>query len=165
MGGMVAQLVALEHGVRSLALIASSPGPGAGCAPPTDAYIEAASELAFTAALDAGDIVAGMAHLLAGHRYPVGTPVSHGSPPATRHAAAVESTPSWHDRLRRLEVPTLIVHGTVDPLFPLDHARLLGDLIAGSEVLELEGMGHEVNDGLAAEIASRLVDHVVAAEG
>jgi pimeloyl-ACP methyl ester carboxylesterase len=43
-----------------------------------------------------------------------------------------------------LDVPTLVIHGTEDPLFPLPHGRTLARLIPGAELLVVDGMGHEL---------------------
>jgi pimeloyl-ACP methyl ester carboxylesterase len=48
-------------------------------------------------------------------------------------------------RLSRLEgLSTLVVHGTADPLFPLDHGRALADAIPGARLIELRDVGHHL---------------------
>jgi pimeloyl-ACP methyl ester carboxylesterase len=47
-------------------------------------------------------------------------------------------------RLGEVTVPTLVVHGTDDPLFPLGHGELLAKEIPGAELLVLDGVGHQV---------------------
>ena len=46
--------------------------------------------------------------------------------------------------LREIRVPTLVIHGTEDPLFPFAHALALRDEIPGAELLPLEGVGHQM---------------------
>jgi pimeloyl-ACP methyl ester carboxylesterase len=41
-------------------------------------------------------------------------------------------------------LPTLVLHGTADPLFPLAHGRALADEIPGARLLALEGVGHQL---------------------
>jgi pimeloyl-ACP methyl ester carboxylesterase len=41
-------------------------------------------------------------------------------------------------------LPTLVVHGTADPLFPVEHGRALAAAIPGARLLEVEGMGHQL---------------------
>ena len=48
------------------------------------------------------------------------------------------------DPLSSIRVPTLVIHGTADPMFPLEHGRALADEIPGAELLVLEGAGHGV---------------------
>jgi len=44
---------------------------------------------------------------------------------------------------RRIRAPTLVVHGTDDPLFPLPHGEALAATIPGARLMVIEGMGHE----------------------
>jgi len=46
--------------------------------------------------------------------------------------------------LDEIGVPTLVVHGTEDPLFPFPHAEALAAEIPGAVLLPLEGVGHQV---------------------
>jgi pimeloyl-ACP methyl ester carboxylesterase len=46
-------------------------------------------------------------------------------------------------RLGAITAPTLVVHGTEDPLFPYGHAVALAREIPGAELLALEHTGHE----------------------
>jgi pimeloyl-ACP methyl ester carboxylesterase len=54
----------------------------------------------------------------------------------------VESEP-WRGHLGDLALPTLVIHGDDDPLFPLPHGQALAREIPGAELLVLEGVGHE----------------------
>jgi pimeloyl-ACP methyl ester carboxylesterase len=64
----------------------------------------------------------------------------------------------------RIDVPTLVVHGTADRILPIDAtARRLPDLIADCTLVEVEGAPHgmlwthadEVNEALLAFVADR----------
>lgn len=48
------------------------------------------------------------------------------------------------DRLNEIKVPTLVVHGKQDPVFPLDHGQALQKAIPGAELLIMEKAGHEL---------------------
>jgi pimeloyl-ACP methyl ester carboxylesterase len=54
------------------------------------------------------------------------------------HDAETRSRPP----LSTLAVPTLVVHGTLDPLFPPAHGAALANQIPGAELLTLEDVGH-----------------------
>ena len=41
-------------------------------------------------------------------------------------------------------IPTLVLHGSADPMFPPAHGRALADQIPGARFVELEGVGHEL---------------------
>jgi pimeloyl-ACP methyl ester carboxylesterase len=46
--------------------------------------------------------------------------------------------------LDAIAAPTLVIHGTEDPLFPIAHGEALAREIPEARLLPLEGMGHEV---------------------
>jgi pimeloyl-ACP methyl ester carboxylesterase len=68
----------------------------------------------------------------------------------TRDLAAVEnhelmaSGPSPEGSLADIAVPTLVVHGAADPLFPVGHGEHLARSIPGATLLVLDDVGHEV---------------------
>jgi pimeloyl-ACP methyl ester carboxylesterase len=65
--------------------------------------------------------------------------------------------------LQGLQVPTLIVHGTQDPQFPLDHATAMAAVIPGATLIRREGVGHERPPQLMGELADAIVAHTAAA--
>ncbi|WP_328408398.1 alpha/beta fold hydrolase [Nocardia sp. NBC_00403] len=50
----------------------------------------------------------------------------------------------WRDRLGKIVAPTLVLHGTEDPLFPIGHGRALAAEIPGARLLAMEHTGHEI---------------------
>jgi pimeloyl-ACP methyl ester carboxylesterase len=46
--------------------------------------------------------------------------------------------------VHRIRAPTLVVHGSADPLFPLPHGRALAGAIPDATLLVVPGMGHQV---------------------
>jgi fermentation-respiration switch protein FrsA (DUF1100 family) len=50
----------------------------------------------------------------------------------------------WRERLGEVSAPTLVLHGTEDPMFPYGHALALAHEIPGARLVPLEGTGHEV---------------------
>jgi pimeloyl-ACP methyl ester carboxylesterase len=47
-------------------------------------------------------------------------------------------------RLSSITAPTLVIHGTADPMFPIGHGEALAEEIPGASLLTLEGAGHGV---------------------
>lgn len=47
-------------------------------------------------------------------------------------------------RLGEVKAPTLVLHGTNDPLLPYGHAEALAREIPGAHLLPLERVGHEM---------------------
>lgn len=60
----------------------------------------------------------------------------------TNHFLLEDAWPADAD-LGRIAAPTLVLHGTADPLFPLEHGRALARLIPGAQLVELPGVGHQ----------------------
>ena len=49
--------------------------------------------------------------------------------------------------LASVTAPTLVIHGSDDPLVQLECGKDTADAIPGAELLIIEGMGHEVPPG------------------
>lgn len=59
-----------------------------------------------------------------------------------QHFRAVAISGSRYDRLKRLNLPTLVIHGTNDQIFPLEHGKKLVELIPNAKFIWLDGVGH-----------------------
>jgi pimeloyl-ACP methyl ester carboxylesterase len=63
-------------------------------------------------------------------------------------------------RLGEVRAPTLVLHGTEDPLFPIAHGEALAAEIPGARLLPLEGMGHQVPPRpLWDEVVAAILEH------
>jgi pimeloyl-ACP methyl ester carboxylesterase len=56
-------------------------------------------------------------------------------------------------------VPTLVIHGSADPMFPLEHGETLADEIPGARLLTLEDAGHGVDRADWETIVRAIVEH------
>ena len=54
---------------------------------------------------------------------------------------------------------TLIIHGTEDPLIPVDHGLYLHQNIPNAKKLIFEGVGHEIPDELLEEIITAMLEN------
>jgi pimeloyl-ACP methyl ester carboxylesterase len=63
---------------------------------------------------------------------------------STKNHWLLEGAEPLRPRLGEIAAPTLILHGTEDPLFPFGHAEALAAEIPGAHLLPLEGVGHEM---------------------
>jgi pimeloyl-ACP methyl ester carboxylesterase len=162
MGGALAQVMALDHGERvaSLTLIATSPaGPGDDDLPPmTDAgraAFEAMEEPDWSDRTAAIDYLTELSRALASPAHPFDEDAvralfaravdrTTNVESSMKNHYAAEGTARWRERLPELDVPTLVIHGSEDPVFPLGHGEALAHEIPGAELLVLEGMGHEL---------------------
>jgi pimeloyl-ACP methyl ester carboxylesterase len=80
-------------------------------------------------------------------------------PPGTRRQlAAIAASRIAPSVLARLEIPTLVVHGSDDPLLPAAHGRRLARLIPGAKLLLVEGLGHEFPPGVWPLVVPAIAD-------
>jgi pimeloyl-ACP methyl ester carboxylesterase len=73
-----------------------------------------------------------------------------------RQWAAARADGSRVERLKTIRVPSLVIHGLGDALVQPEHGRDTAANIPGAELVEIPGMGHD----LEGAISGMLVDHV-----
>src|SRR5262249_37908843 len=174
-GGAFAQLLALEFPGRvlSLVLISTSPAtPGQrGLPSATERY----QRFLANATVDWSDeesvveYLVGYARVLAGGerrfdeaavRELVRCDVerAHNIASSENHGLLAEGdVPS--EPLSSIPVPTLVIHGTADPMFPPEHGNALAEEIRGARLLPLDGAGHGVEKTDWETIARAILAH------
>jgi pimeloyl-ACP methyl ester carboxylesterase len=65
--------------------------------------------------------------------------------------------------LSSIAVPTLVIHGTADPMFPDGHGEALAEEIPGARLLRLKDAGHGVERPDWETIVRVIIDHTAAA--
>jgi pimeloyl-ACP methyl ester carboxylesterase len=78
---------------------------------------------------------------------------------AARQLRAILASGSRKERLRALNVPTLVIHGTVDPLVPPLHGKDTAASIPGAKLLMIEGMGHALPIPMWPQIIDAIAKH------
>jgi pimeloyl-ACP methyl ester carboxylesterase len=68
------------------------------------------------------------------------------------------------ESLSSIEAPTLVIHGTADPMFPFPHGEALADEIPTARLLPLEGAGHGVERTDWEIITEAIATHTAASE-
>jgi pimeloyl-ACP methyl ester carboxylesterase len=77
----------------------------------------------------------------------------------TNHFALDDDAPEGSS-LGLIDVPTLVLHGTHDPLFPLEHGKALAEGIPGARLIELEEVGHQMPPaGTWPLVVRALIEH------
>ncbi|MBB3051159.1 pimeloyl-ACP methyl ester carboxylesterase [Prauserella isguenensis] len=67
--------------------------------------------------------------------------------------------------IRRITTPTLVVHGSHDPLFPLPHGEALAAAIPDARLLVVDGMGHQFPPPSTwKQFVSTLLEHTEGAQ-
>lgn len=168
MGGMIAQAVAIRHPdrVKSLVSIMSTTGS-------TDVPPPTAEAMAILMATPPPEREAVIEQSVKAERV-IGSPAYPADPEVVRERAARLFDRSFHpagaarqmaaiaahgDRgpaLRTLDVPSLIIHGKADPLVPVAGGIDTHEALSGSELMLIEGMGHNLPPELWEEIADAI---------
>jgi pimeloyl-ACP methyl ester carboxylesterase len=174
-GGAFSQLLALDFTDRvlSLVLISTSPAtPGdRGLPPPTEEFgrYVATAEVDWSDSESVVEYLVGYSRVLNGGRRSFDEVACREfvrrDVERARNVAALQNhnTISDDDRSREplssIKVPTLVIHGTADPMFPLRHGEVLAEEIPGAALLPLEGAGHGVFEADWEIIVAAILDH------
>ncbi|KAG5500485.1 hypothetical protein JKF63_03579 [Porcisia hertigi] len=74
-----------------------------------------------------------------------------------RQAAAVLRAPSRANGLSKLKCPTLIIHGTKDPLIPVANGYRLAELVPNAKLVIFPRLGHDLPLALLKTIADEVL--------
>ena len=159
MGGMIAQTIAIRHPARVLSLISiysttgnpelPKPKPEAiqVLVTPTPSEREEYIEYQF-----------GVRKIISGPGFPVDEKWARKImaqsydrcfyPPGTaRQLLAILTQTDRRAALASVKAPTLVIHGTDDPLVTVEGGKDTAKAIPGSELMLIEGMGHDIPHG------------------
>ncbi len=168
-GGMVCQAAALLHPERvgSLTLVSTTPGPDSRL-PEGDPSVFDGLDRPIETDEDFVAVQVDFCRAVAGSRFPFDEEHYRGIATAdaargTNRAPGVPSASSRLDDLGRISVPTLVVHGTEDPIYPLGHAEALAAGIPGATLVAWAGVGHEQPPPLIPELVDLVTRQVQAA--
>lgn len=81
-----------------------------------------------------------------------------------RQLLAVMADRQRADELCTIRVPTLVVHGSSDPLLPLAHGEDTVRRIPAARWLAIDGMGHDLAPGVVTRLLEALLPHLQAAD-
>jgi pimeloyl-ACP methyl ester carboxylesterase len=174
-GGAFAQLLSLDHPDRVLSLVLISTSPALAVDHDLPGPTEGFRHFVSTAEADwldtdsLAEYLVNYARVLAGEDRPFdegtvrnlvrrdilrardfGSTANHDSIPDGDRQQASLST---------ISVPTLVIHGTADPMFPLEHGEALAKEIPGARLLTLKGAGHGVDPADSEIIRRAILEH------
>ncbi|MBZ9767541.1 alpha/beta fold hydrolase [Mesorhizobium sp. CA6] len=175
MGGMLAQSVALKYPERVSALTVISCSPlgvdTSGLPGTTEAYKQHSAEggnIDWSKREQVIDLMVKDACAIASTRHPFDEgrtrkmieedyDRSGGLASATNHFLLKGG--GSQRTVRDLRVPLLVIHGTADPLFPIEHGQALAEAVPGARLVKVEGGGHELHRNDWPQIVEAIAAH------
>ncbi len=179
-GGMVAQVAALEHPDAFAKLTLAGTRP-VGTGPPDDDlpdHDRAAMDRLFSRPkpdwsdrASVADFAAVGAEILgddpaeasatAGRiwdRTPSSEPAVHTANQLRMVFSKLDCKPRWRERLPQLAIPTLVVHGRLDRFFPVGNGEALAREIPGARLLVLDQAATAIPDASARDVATAMLE-------
>jgi pimeloyl-ACP methyl ester carboxylesterase len=176
MGGFIAQMIAIEHPerVRSMTCIMSSTGDPTVGQPAPETFQKLAGppptnrEEAMEQAVKNFRVVGSPGFPLdenevreqAGLAYDR----SYDRPGMMRQMISVIATGDRTEHLRSIKTPTLVIHGDSDKMANVSGGKAIADAVNGSELVIIEGMGHNLPRPLWPRLTTLIAEHIQRAE-
>ena len=173
-GGALAQVLAVDDPGRVLSLVLISTSFVGDDRAPLPGPTEELTRFWGTPMPDSADRDAALDHLVAYQRLLTGgrrpfddafardlvrrdMERARSYPSAGNHELIEGAAP--REPVSAISAPTLVVHGTADPLFPVEHGEALATAIPGARLLLLDGAGHGVEPADFETIAAAIAEH------
>ena len=174
-GGGFAQELALDRPERVLSIVLISTtfatATGRSLPGPTEEF----GNFVATARVDWSDddsvveYMVGYQRMLAGGQRPFDEPAARELVRRDIERARDYSAVQNHDSIQddggdyppvsSIAVPTLVIHGTADPMFPIGHGEALAEELPDARLLRLEGAGHGVYRVDWEAIVAAILEH------
>jgi len=176
MGGMIAQIIAAEHPDRAKSLVSIMSSSGNPDLPHPDPKVLRAllrprprsRERAIRQAMELYRMIgspgfptsevelrAKVERSMNRCYYPEGI---------TRHLLAVQVSGSRIEMLRGIRLPALVLHGSDDPLIPVEAGKDTAANIPGAKLRIIPGMGHDLAGGLVPILVDAIAEHCRSAD-
>jgi pimeloyl-ACP methyl ester carboxylesterase len=175
LGAIIGQLVALQHPTRVLSLTAMSSSPfgvdTSRLPPSSEAYrqhLATAENVDWSDREQAIEYSLAESRLIAGTAHPFAEDATRAFYERDYDRSGGYSTlanfewrggDEWRGRLHEMKAPLLVIHGTADPVYPIEHGVALADAVAGAKLVRLDGGGHELHRDAWNSIIDAIAAH------
>jgi pimeloyl-ACP methyl ester carboxylesterase len=175
MGGMIAQLLAINHPDRVLTLTSIMSDTGGRQEPsPTPEVLGIMLTPPPERREERIEFALRVRRALAGSAYPfdedrererarVVVDRSFSPDGTARQYAAILAARNREEELGRLSIPVLVIHGDEDPLIRPEHGRRTAAAVPGSELIMLPGVGHEIPTAVWEQVIGSIATHTARA--
>ncbi len=171
MGGMIAQTVAYRHPARVASLTSIMSSTGSPAVPPAKPGVigrltmppPVGRQAVIDQAVETWKVISGKGYPFdeAAVRERTGLMYDRANHPEgqARQLAAILAHGDRSQRLTGVRAPTLVIHGEDDPLVPVEGGKHTHASIAGSELLLVPGMGHDLPKPLFGKLVEAISTH------
>jgi pimeloyl-ACP methyl ester carboxylesterase len=167
LGGMIAQTMAIEHPtrVRTLTSIMSTTGEPEYGQPTPEAVAAVLQPVGPTRAevIEAGvrraEVLTGPEHFDEDRARAIAAEAydrAFNPEGVARHLLAMVASGSRAEPLARLDVPTMVIHGDLDPLVTPSGGERTAELVPGAQLLMIEGMGHDLPPAVLGQVVEAI---------
>ena len=178
MGGMIGQIVCAEHAERIksfTALMSSTNNPDLPRAHPKVSWQVMTARKPSATREELIDITLGIWELIGTKnsgrdpvefRKQVAASIDRSSSPSgiRRQMAAIIATRDLREWTRNITAPSLVVHGSEDPLVPFQNGLDIAAEIKDARMEIIEGMGHDLPPKYLTEVVDHVLEHLCSAE-
>lgn len=147
MGGMIAQVLAAKHPERVISLTSIMSTTFAPHLPPPTSVAETNLR-----ALAEGDAKASREQAMRDRGF---FPES-----MERHLMAIFHAGDRTKEVQTIDRPTLVIHGSEDPLIPPEHGVHTAEQIEDAQFVLIEGMAHNLPESFHSQIIGLMSDHI-----
>lgn len=147
MGGMIAQVLAAQHPERVQTLTSIMSTTFAPHLPPPTSVAEGNLR-----SLAEGDAEASREEAMRNRGFHPNS--------MERHLMAVFGTGDRTEEVQTIKKPTLVIHGSEDPLIPPPHGVHTAEQITDAKFVLIEGMGHNLPEAFHPKIIGLMSEHI-----
>jgi pimeloyl-ACP methyl ester carboxylesterase len=169
MGGMIAQLVACNHRDRTLSLTSIMSSTGNPDLPKSTPEAQAAllaprpngEQETIERAIENARVIGSKGFPFDPERTAARAVEafqrSFNPMGVARQMAAIAANGDRREKLRELDIPCVVIHGTEDPLVPFAGGEDTQQNIKGAKLVAVEGMGHDLPPGAWPQITEAII--------
>ncbi|MFC2151619.1 alpha/beta fold hydrolase [Bacteroidota bacterium] len=77
-----------------------------------------------------------------------------------QHQYATSLSGSRYAELKRIQTPTLIIHGETDPFIPVEHGKKCVDIIPNAKGFFIDSLGHDIPEEFSDTIVNSILEFI-----
>jgi pimeloyl-ACP methyl ester carboxylesterase len=170
MGGMIAQVLAIRHPEKVLSLASIMSTTGGRIVPAKPEAMAIFAETPATSREEAIEQDVANRRVICGSGFPFDEDAArelatraydrcYAPDGRMRQMLAIRASSDRTEALGRLRIPAVVIHGSDDPLVPVENGRMTADAVPGAKLVTIPGMGHDLPKAAWPAIIDAIVDN------